>query len=150
MRLKVWITVNYKHLCSIPLRLRGRFEEFVRKITVRLLRSCLLKHKAFYTSIFNLYKVEFYIILKVVDDLVVVRHIRNGFRVCISQDYTIGKINLYEILSGIDYGSRLTGRPRRYIRDLFLFVNRNLSKFALNFVGANTGAYGGYNERLSI
>ena len=146
----MWITVNYKNLCSIPLHLRGRFEEFVRKIAVRLLRACLLKHQPFYTSIFNLYKVEFYIILKVVDDLVVVRHIRDGFRVCISQNYTIGDTNIYEILSGIDYGSRLTGRPRRYIRDLFLYINRNLSKLALNFVGASTGSYGGYNERLFI
>ena len=84
------------------------------------------------------------------DDLVVVRHIRDGFRVCISQNYTIGDTNIYEILSGIDYGSRLTGRPRRYIRDLFLYINRNLSKLALNFVGASTGSYGGYNERLFI
>lgn len=143
------LTYMYKNLPSIPEELKGDFEEFVRTILVSMLESCLKRHKTYYTSVLNLYKIDFYIILRLVDDLVVVRSARRGFVITLNNMIECNGYSVEGLFKMIEYGSTITGYPRPYFRNVFRFFDSNIDKYALLFKNVKVGVKK-YHERLFI
>lgn len=143
------LTFLYKKLPSIRDDLKSGFEEFVRVILVSMLKDCLKRHKTYYTSVLNLYKIDFYIILRLVDDLVIVRDFRGGFVITLNNQLECNGYSVEGFFKMVEYGSIITGNPRPYFRNVFKYFESNIQKYALIFKNVRVGV-NKYHERLFI